>query len=168
MQSAVYDYFRSTLGVVGVALSDKGICAIAIANNDKQIVVELQRLCPKHDLVRNVKKLKQATSDVQRFLLEQKYSKIPLDIQGTEFQQQVWQALREIPAGETRSYKEIAEKIGRPNAVRAVASACGANKISLLIPCHRVIHSNGDISGFGWGDKCKEILLANEAGTILS
>lgn len=168
MQTAVYDYFRNALDVVGVALTEQGICAIALADNEKQVLIELQRLCPYLELKRDVKKTKKALKDVQRFLLEQVYSDLPLDIQGTDFQKQVWQALIDIPAGETRSYKQIAEQLGRPKASRAVANACGANKISLLIPCHRAVHSNGSIAGFGWGERRKEILLANEAGSILS
>ena len=92
----------------------------------------------------------------------------PYDLRGTEFQQAVWQALLTIPAGQTRSYREIAEQIGRPKAVRAVGSACGANPISVLIPCHRVIRSDGSYQGYHWGVEMKTRLLNQEAGLDLS
>jgi AraC family transcriptional regulator of adaptative response/methylated-DNA-[protein]-cysteine methyltransferase len=88
---------------------------------------------------------------------------LPLDIQGTAFQQRVWQALCEIPAGETASYTKIAERIGAPGAVRAVARACAANTIAVAIPCHRVVRKSGDLSGYRWGVWRKRTLLAREA-----
>ena len=92
----------------------------------------------------------------------------PYDLRGTQFQQAVWQALLTIPAGQTRSYREIADQIGRPKAVRAVGSACGANPISVLIPCHRVIRSDGSYQGYHWGVEMKTRLLNQEAGLDLS
>lgn len=88
---------------------------------------------------------------------------LPLDIQGTAFQQQVWQALRTIPCGETVSYQQIASAIGKPKAVRAVASACGANKLAIVIPCHRVVRGDGALSGYRWGVARKAQLLQREA-----
>jgi AraC family transcriptional regulator of adaptative response/methylated-DNA-[protein]-cysteine methyltransferase len=87
---------------------------------------------------------------------------LPLDVRGTAFQERVWQALRDIPVGETVSYSELAEKIGSPNAVRAVAGACAANKIAVAIPCHRVVRQDGDLSGYRWGVERKAELLARE------
>lgn len=87
---------------------------------------------------------------------------LPLDIRGTAFQQQVWQALREIPTGETRSYQQIADGIGNPKAVRAVAGACAANRLAILIPCHRVVRGDGSLSGYRWGVARKAALLARE------
>jgi len=87
---------------------------------------------------------------------------LPLDIQGTAFQQRVWQALRKIPCGQTMSYAEIAEKIGLPKAVRAVAGACAANRAALVVPCHRVVRSDGNISGYRWGRERKRELLRRE------
>ena len=87
---------------------------------------------------------------------------LPLDIRGTAFQQQVWQALRAIPPGETRSYQQVAEAIGRPKAVRAVASACAANRLAILVPCHRVVRGDGSLSGYRWGVARKARLLARE------
>ncbi len=87
---------------------------------------------------------------------------LPLDIRGTAFQQQVWQALRAIPFGETRSYQQVAEAIGKPKAVRAVASACAANRLAILVPCHRVVRGDGSLSGYRWGVARKARLLARE------
>ena len=88
---------------------------------------------------------------------------LPVDVTGTAFQARVWAALREIPYGETRSYADIAEEIGEPAAIRAVGSACGANRVPLTIPCHRVIRTDGSLGGFGWGLEVKESLLASES-----
>jgi AraC family transcriptional regulator of adaptative response/methylated-DNA-[protein]-cysteine methyltransferase len=88
---------------------------------------------------------------------------LPLDIQGTAFQQRVWQALREIPAGETASYSEIARRIGSPKSVRAMARACGANTLAVAIPCHRVVKQDGTLSGYWWGVQRKRALLEREA-----
>jgi AraC family transcriptional regulator of adaptative response/methylated-DNA-[protein]-cysteine methyltransferase len=88
---------------------------------------------------------------------------LPLDVRGTAFQHRVWQALREIPVGSTTTYSEIAERIGMPKAVRAVAGACAANKIAIAIPCHRVMRSDGSLSGYRWGVERKRTLIAREA-----
>ena len=90
---------------------------------------------------------------------------LPLDIRGTLFQQKVWAALRAIPAGETASYAEVARRIGAPSATRAVAQACAANKIAIAIPCHRVVRSDGELSGYRWGPARKRALLDKERGT---
>jgi AraC family transcriptional regulator of adaptative response/methylated-DNA-[protein]-cysteine methyltransferase len=89
---------------------------------------------------------------------------LPLDVRGTAFQQRVWQALREIPAGSTVSYREVAERIGAPGAVRAVAHACAANRLAVAIPCHRVVRSDGGLAGYRWGVERKRALLRREAG----
>jgi AraC family transcriptional regulator of adaptative response/methylated-DNA-[protein]-cysteine methyltransferase len=89
---------------------------------------------------------------------------LPLDVQGTAFQQRVWQALREIPAGSTVSYAELASRIGSPRAVRAVAGACAANHLAVVIPCHRVVRTDGGLSGYRWGVERKQALLRREAG----
>jgi AraC family transcriptional regulator of adaptative response/methylated-DNA-[protein]-cysteine methyltransferase len=89
---------------------------------------------------------------------------LPLDIRATAFQKKVWEALRQIPAGETRSYTEVARQIGEPRAVRAVARACATNPVAVAVPCHRVVRSDGDISGYRWGVERKKKLLSNEQG----
>ena len=88
---------------------------------------------------------------------------LPLDVRGTAFQQRVWQALQKVPAGKTVSYSELAERIGSPKAVRAVAGACAANRLAVAIPCHRVVRNDGDISGYRWGVERKRALLKREA-----
>ncbi|MBV9082799.1 MAG: methylated-DNA--[protein]-cysteine S-methyltransferase, partial [Acidobacteriaceae bacterium] len=87
---------------------------------------------------------------------------LPLDVRGTAFQQRVWQALQKIPAGETVSYSEVARRIGSPGAVRAVASACAANRLAVAIPCHRVVRNDGSVSGYAWGIERKRLLLDRE------
>jgi AraC family transcriptional regulator of adaptative response/methylated-DNA-[protein]-cysteine methyltransferase len=89
---------------------------------------------------------------------------LPLDVRGTAFQQRVWQALRAVPAGQTVSYQQIARQIGAPKAVRAVAQACGANALAVVIPCHRVVRTGGAVSGYSWGVERKRALLQREAG----
>ncbi|OEU51114.1 MAG: hypothetical protein BA866_14085 [Desulfobulbaceae bacterium S5133MH15] len=91
---------------------------------------------------------------------------IPLDIQGTAFQQQVWKVLREIKPGETMSYTDVAERVGKPNAVRAVASACASNKLAVVIPCHRVVSKTGEMGGYRWATERKKKLLQLEKETI--
>ena len=91
---------------------------------------------------------------------------LPLDIRGTAFQQKVWQALREIPPGQTLSYTQLAARVGSPRAVRAVASACAANAIAVLIPCHRVVRNDGSLSGYRWGIARKQALLDNEKAGV--
>jgi AraC family transcriptional regulator of adaptative response/methylated-DNA-[protein]-cysteine methyltransferase len=88
---------------------------------------------------------------------------LPLDIRGTAFQQRVWQALRAIPCGETASYQQVAQAIGQPSAVRAVAGACAANTLAIVIPCHRVVRNDGALSGYRWGTARKALLLKREA-----
>jgi len=89
---------------------------------------------------------------------------LPLDVRGTAFQQRVWQALQEIPVGETVSYAEIARRIGSPKSVRAVAGACAANALAVAIPCHRVVRNDGSLAGYAWGVERKRALLGREAG----
>jgi AraC family transcriptional regulator of adaptative response/methylated-DNA-[protein]-cysteine methyltransferase len=95
---------------------------------------------------------------------KQTFDTLPLDIRGTAFQEQVWQALRDIPEGETKTYTEVAKAIGKPKAVRAVANACANNRIAIAIPCHRVIRGDGSLSGYRWGVERKAKLLKREAG----
>src|SRR5262249_34664769 len=116
------------------------------------------------EIRRDDRALRPAAEQVQKLLQGSTgASQIPLDIQGTAFQQMVWTALRGIPRGETRSYAEIAKSIGKPKAVRAVASACASNPVAVVVPCHRVIQKNGSLAGYRWGVKRKAALLESEA-----
>jgi AraC family transcriptional regulator of adaptative response/methylated-DNA-[protein]-cysteine methyltransferase len=115
-------------------------------------------------LERNDSEMKPAVASVKSLLAGMSIDgNIPLDIQGTAFQQRVWNALRKIPLGQTRSYAEVAQSIGNPKAVRAVANACASNPVALVVPCHRVIQSNGKLAGYRWGVERKAALLRKES-----
>lgn len=144
-----------------LAESSKGICALSIEKIDNHLISHLKEQFP-NSQIKKIKKCKY-TDDVLKILNHSKtLVKLPLDICGTEFQKSVWTALQKIPYGKTKSYSDIAEMIGKPKAVRAVANACGANKIAIIIPCHRVISKNGSIGGYYWGPEIKKILLKLE------
>ncbi len=152
------------LGEFLVAESERGICAILLGRSAEILIAELETLFPKANLISGDAAYAQRVASVVS-LLEHPGRDIdlPLDIQGTAFQQQVWQALQEIPAGSTVSYQDIAERIGKPKAVRAVAGACAANRLAVVIPCHRVVRSDGALSGYRWGVERKKQLLSLEA-----
>jgi len=152
------------LGSILVATSDKGVCAISIGHDPEALLRELQDRFPRSDLIGGDAAFESLVAKVVGFIEAPKIGlELPLDIQGTAFQQRVWQALREIPCGETATYSDIANKIGMPKAVRAVASACAANTLAVAIPCHRVIRQDGSLSGYRWGIERKKALLEIEA-----
>lgn len=154
---------ESDLGMVAVAASQQGVCAIVLGEDRAQLINELQHYFPKATLVAGDEACKNWLAEVVRFVATPTIGlDLPLDIQGTAFQQRVWQALCEIPVGETASYTEIAQRIDTPKAVRAVAGACAANKLALAIPCHRVIRQDGSLSGYRWGIERKQALLMRE------
>lgn len=154
-----------SLGSVLVACSDKGVCAILLGDDPDALARDLQDRFPKADLVGGDCGFETLVSRVVGFVEAPGTGlDLPLDIRGTAFQQRVWQALREIPAGRTASYADIAERIGEPKAVRAVAQACGANRLAIAIPCHRVVRTDGSLSGYRWGVERKRALLEKEAG----
>lgn len=152
------------LGEFLVAESERGICAILLGDSPELLITELETLFPHASLVADDPVFAQRVAQVVS-VLEQPARKfeLALDIQGTAFQQQVWQALRSIPVGETVSYRDLATRIGKPKAVRAVAGACAANKLAVIIPCHRVVRNNGELSGYRWGVERKQQLLEIEA-----
>ncbi|QLP07139.1 bifunctional DNA-binding transcriptional regulator/O6-methylguanine-DNA methyltransferase Ada [Klebsiella oxytoca] len=154
------------LGRCLVAESERGVCAVLPGESDALLCAELASLFPNARLHPGDEAFRQRVAQVFSHLDDhrQPYS-LPLDLRGTAFQLQVWQALRQIPAGETRSYRQVAQSIGRPRAVRAVASACAANKLALVIPCHRVVREDGALSGYRWGTARKALLLAREASS---
>ncbi len=157
---------QSSLGAILVASSTKGVASILIGDDPNALAEDLQDRFPKARLVggdENYEKLVARAVglvEVPNLGLD-----LPLDIRGTAFQQRVWQALREIPAGRTASYSEVAERIGSPGSVRAVAGACAANNIAIAIPCHRVVRNDGALSGYAWGVERKRSLLEKEAAT---
>jgi AraC family transcriptional regulator of adaptative response/methylated-DNA-[protein]-cysteine methyltransferase len=155
---------QCSLGAILVAQSQRGICAILLGNDPDALVRDLQDQFPNAQFIGGDGEFEQLVAQVVGFIEAPSISlRLPLDVQGTAFQERVWQALREIPPGTTVSYAQIAERIGSPKAVRAVAQACGANHIAVAIPCHRVVRRDGDISGYRWGVDRKRELLRREA-----
>ncbi|VWC72954.1 AraC family transcriptional regulator [Burkholderia lata] len=155
---------QCALGAILVAQSQRGICAILLGDDPDMLVRDLQDQFPKAQLIGGENDFEQLVARVVGFVEAPSMGlHLPLDVQGTAFQERVWRALREIPPGTTVSYAEIAERIGSPKAVRAVAQACGANHLAVAIPCHRVVRRDGDISGYRWGVDRKRELLRREA-----
>src|ERR1700722_2667923 len=152
-----------SLGAILVAQSQRGICAILLDDDPEALVRDLQDQFPKAQLIGGEAEFEQLIAQVVGFIEAPSIGfNLPLDVRGTAFQERVWQALREIPPGATVSYTQIAERIGAPKAVRAVAQACGANHIAVAIPCHRVVRRDGDIAGYRWGVDRKRELLRRE------
>ncbi len=155
---------QASLGAVLVAATNKGVCAILLGDDPDVLVRDLQDRFPRAELLGGEPTFERTVARVVG-LVEAPGQRLdlPLDIRGTAFQQQVWQALRAIPPGKTATYAEIAEAVGRPRAVRAVAQACAANPLAVAIPCHRVVRTDGDLSGYRWGVERKRELIAREA-----
>jgi len=154
---------QCNLGAILVAQSERGICAILLDDDPDSLIRDLQDRFPNAALIGGDAEFEDLVAKVVGFVEAPGLGlDLPLDLRGTAFQERVWQALRDIPAGETVSYTDIAERIGVPNAVRAVAGACAANKIAVAIPCHRVVRTDGALSGYRWGVERKRALLARE------
>jgi len=153
-----------SLGALLVACSDKGICAITLGDDPDALARELQDRFPQANLLGGDAAFEELVATVVGFVeAPQLGLDLPLDLRGTAFQQRVWQALRALPAGQTVSYADLARRIGQPKAIRAVASACAANGIAVAVPCHRVVRTDGALSGYRWGVERKKALLAREA-----
>jgi AraC family transcriptional regulator of adaptative response/methylated-DNA-[protein]-cysteine methyltransferase len=152
------------LGSILVAATEKGVCAIMLGDDPQKLVHDLQDAFPKAQLIGADTAFERLVAKVVGFVQSPDTGlELPLDVRGTAFQQRVWQALREIPAGSTASYADIAQRIGRPHAVRAVAQACASNPVAVAIPCHRVVRTDGALSGYRWGVERKRALLEREA-----
>ncbi|HEX7912571.1 MAG TPA: bifunctional DNA-binding transcriptional regulator/O6-methylguanine-DNA methyltransferase Ada [Paraburkholderia sp.] len=160
----------TSLGFVLVAATDKGICKIGFGDDAAMLANDLRGEFANADLLEDADRLAPFVAQIDAYLLGTRQDfDLPLDIAATAFRQRVWDALRRIPYGETRSYSQIAEAVGSPRAVRAVASACATNPVALAIPCHRVVQKGGALAGYRWGLPRKAALLDNEAqhaGTI--
>jgi AraC family transcriptional regulator, regulatory protein of adaptative response / methylated-DNA-[protein]-cysteine methyltransferase len=156
---------QCSLGSILVAKSDRGVCAVLLGDDPDALARDLQDQFPKAELVGGESGYEELVAKVVG-LVENPGAAVdlPLDIQGTVFQKRVWNALRQIPVGSTVSYADIAKQIGMPKGVRAVAQACASNSIAVAIPCHRVVKSDGALSGYRWGVERKQILLNREAG----
>jgi AraC family transcriptional regulator, regulatory protein of adaptative response / methylated-DNA-[protein]-cysteine methyltransferase len=155
---------QCSLGAILVAATETGVCAIAIGDDPDALVRTLQDRFAKATLTGGDRDFEHWVAKVVGLVEAPRLGlDLPLDVRGTAFQQRVWQALREIPAGATATYSEIARRIGAPNAVRAVAHACAENPVAVAIPCHRVVRRDGDLAGYRWGIERKRALLAREA-----
>ena len=154
-----------SLGSILVARSQRGVCSVLLGDDPEELVRDLQDRFPRANLLGGDRDFEKIVADVVGFVEQPGIGfELPLDVRGTAFQQRVWQALTEIPPGQTASYKEIAQRIGAPKSVRAVAAACGANRVAVAIPCHRVVRNDGALSGYRWGVERKRALLEAEAG----
>jgi AraC family transcriptional regulator of adaptative response/methylated-DNA-[protein]-cysteine methyltransferase len=155
---------QCSMGAILIARSSKGICSILLGDDPENLVHDLQDRFPNAQLIGGDSEFEAEIAQVVGFIEAPSIGlNLPLDVRGTAFQERVWQALREIPSGGTSSYSDIAERIGAPRSVRAVAQACGANPIAVAIPCHRVVRRDGDISGYRWGVDRKRELLRRES-----
>ena len=162
-EQIAYGFGTSTLGLVLVAATDKGICAILLGEDKAALASDLKQRFAAATLVTASKSIDALVqSAIEKVEAPSSAVQLPLDLRGTVFQHRVWQALLEIPAGETRSYGEIARRIGAERSVRAVAGACAANAIAVAVPCHRVVGSDGAITGYRWGKERKRLLLERE------
>jgi AraC family transcriptional regulator, regulatory protein of adaptative response / methylated-DNA-[protein]-cysteine methyltransferase len=157
-----YATTATDLGLVLAAVSDKGLCALTLGDDPDVLAADLARRFPKARRIEDAAGLADALAEAKAAIAG-RGGELELDERGTDLQRRVWQALRAIPAGRTVSYAEVARRIGRPAAVRAVAQACGANPLAVVTPCHRVVRSDGGLSGYRWGVERKAALLAREA-----
>jgi AraC family transcriptional regulator of adaptative response/methylated-DNA-[protein]-cysteine methyltransferase len=158
-----YTIVPCSLGYLLVATTEKGICAVKLGDEIDQLERILLNEFNQADIVRDDYLHRDWVQTILSFIVgDAPHLDLPLDIRGTAFQKQVWQALQKIPYGETRTYADIAREIGKPHAVRAVGTACGANPAALIVPCHRVLRTDGTLGGYHWGIERKEKLLAQE------
>jgi len=157
---------KCSLGSILVAMSERGVCAIALGDDPDALARDLLDRFPEAERISGNRKLEKHIAAVIGFIeMPALGLDLPLDVRGTAFQQKVWQALRQIPAGTKVSYTEIAKSIGSTKAVRAVATACAANTLAVAIPCHRAVRSDGSLSGYRWGVERKAELLRRESKT---
>ncbi|MEY4763820.1 MAG: hypothetical protein RI907_493 [Pseudomonadota bacterium] len=155
---------QCSLGAILVAATERGVCAILLGDEPDALLRDLQDRFPRAELLGGDADFEHTVAQVVGLVEAPKLGlSLPLDVQGTAFQQRVWQALRAVPAGATVSYAELAARIGAPSAARAVAGACAANPVAVAIPCHRVVRNDGALSGYRWGVERKRALLRREA-----
>jgi AraC family transcriptional regulator of adaptative response/methylated-DNA-[protein]-cysteine methyltransferase len=162
-----YAIVETPLGRLLVAATNKGVCSVMLGDSDASLKGDLSREFPEAEIRHEEKTLRSSLNAIVEHLKNKSpHIDLPLDIRATAFQRQVWEQLRAIPYGETYSYSEVAEAIGRRKAVRAVARACATNPVALVIPCHRVIREDKSLGGYRWGLERKKKLLAREKETI--
>lgn len=161
-----FTFADSSLGLVLIARSEAGLCAVLFGDDRARLRVDLQARFPAASLVEAPDALGELAGAIVRHVESPgTVLDTPLDVRGTAFQRTVWDALRDIPAGSTASYSEVAARIGNPKAVRAVARACAANTLAVVIPCHRVVTTEGKVTGYRWGVERKRALLEREAAS---
>ena len=159
-----YTAVRTSLGLLLVAVTERGICSVALGDDEAALVGSLRAEYPAAELARATDADDRLVDAVVAHVEGRaRAADVPLDVQATAFQWQVWRALQRIPEGATRSYQEIARELGHPSAARAVARACASNRIAVLIPCHRVVRGDGALGGYRWGVARKAALLARES-----
>jgi AraC family transcriptional regulator of adaptative response/methylated-DNA-[protein]-cysteine methyltransferase len=159
----VYAVAESPLGRLLIAATERGLCSVAFGDDDSQLYDALEREFPAAEIIRNDTAMKDwVTAVTARIEGRGGSGDLPLDVRATAFQHRVWGELRRIPFGETRSYADLAEAIGRPRAVRAVARACASNPVAVVNPCHRIVRSDGELGGYRWGVERKRKLLETE------
>jgi AraC family transcriptional regulator, regulatory protein of adaptative response / methylated-DNA-[protein]-cysteine methyltransferase len=159
-----YTCVRTALGWALVAATARGICMTALGDDKAPLETELRRRFPAALIWPADTQLAAWAERIVRFVTDpHEQPDLPLDIRGTAFQARVWRALQKVPPGKTATYTEIAAALGQPRAVRAVAAACAANKLALLVPCHRIVRRDGDLAGYRWGIERKQKLLAAES-----
>ncbi len=155
-----YSIVSTPLGKLLVAATGEGVCSVQFGESEKQLLVELQQRFPRADITLASELFDETVACVAELITKPNAPvEIPLDVQGTAFQEKVWRVLRGVPVGNTMNYKEVAIAMGKPDAHRAVANACGANPVALLIPCHRVVRADGSSGGYRWGIERKSQLL---------
>jgi AraC family transcriptional regulator, regulatory protein of adaptative response / methylated-DNA-[protein]-cysteine methyltransferase len=157
-------FAESALGLLLVGATERGVCFIGFAEDAGALEGDLRRRFPAARIEPADGALAGTVREVVGFIAEPRAAlALPLDLRGTAFQQRVWQALQEIPAGSTVTYSQVAQRIGAPRSVRAVAHACASNALALVVPCHRVVRCDGGLAGYRWGVERKRILLQREA-----
>ena len=162
-----YATVDSPLGRMLVAATARGLCSVAFADSDDELIQQLRERFPKAELKPLERELSYAVEALLSLMTEHPAAAdLPLDVRATAFQQRVWRELRQIPRGETRTYTQIAAALESPGSVRAVAAACAANPLAVLVPCHRVIGKSGALTGYRWGVERKRQLLAAEKGAM--
>jgi AraC family transcriptional regulator of adaptative response/methylated-DNA-[protein]-cysteine methyltransferase len=167
-QTITYAIAGSPLGRVLVGMTNRGVCAVRLGDDDAELEDGLKQEFPSAQIQRgNGDHADWVNAVVSTLSGKRPAADVPLDIAATAFQQRVWDALKSIPSGETRTYTDLAEAIGNPAAVRAVAHACAANPVAVVVPCHRVIRTDGGLGGYRWGLERKEALLAQEAAVTV-
>jgi AraC family transcriptional regulator of adaptative response/methylated-DNA-[protein]-cysteine methyltransferase len=163
-----YAVVTNALGYILVAATDRGLCSVMLGDDAPGLEAALRREYPAASLEETDGELKEYAGQVLEQMSGGEAKALPMDVQGTAFQRQVWEALRRIPAGQTRSYQRIARELGKPAAARAVARACASNPLALVIPCHRAVRETGEPGGYRWGIERKQQILQQERRDSLS